>query len=88
MRCDDDKLYPNSDFIRALGKSKDEVREIVRKRLETVNFNKEVMEEKLQWGDFIFSIMCHEGSETEWAAKYDMSDKWTASNYALYVTTD
>ncbi len=88
MRSDDNKLYPNRDFVKAFGKSKDEVREIVRKKLEAVNFNKEVLEDNLQWGEFIFDMMFRDGSEKEWAEQHDMSDWNTAFNYVWYMTTD
>ncbi len=89
-RQEDDKIYPNSDFITSFGVTKDKAREFVKSRLEKVNFNKEEMKHGLEWGEFIFDMMClkDDKPEEEWAKKYDLSDKFTASDFIMYVTTD
>ena len=85
---DDDKLYPNSDFLKYFGVSKEKAREIVRKRLEAVRFNEKELNDSLKWGGFIFDMMIRKGEEVEWAEKCDLSDGFNANCFVMYVTTD
>ncbi len=85
---DDDKLYPDSDFLKSFGVSKNEAREIVRKRLEAVHFNEKELNDSLKWGGFIFDMMIRKGEEVEWAEKCDLSRESIAREFVMYVTTD